>query len=165
MEPPHVIFLHPIPYHPNIDGEGRICLDILRGPPNGAWKPTITLLTLCNAIRLLLSEPNASDPLCTEAAADYQYDYAAYCRKAKAKAKQLLNTITLEEIDKENINETVSTSLSLSKRHTVPSTSKLPEVEEKTEEIPTNNKHPSNSLIDSDSEDVGLKLSLKKKRK
>lgn len=83
MEPPHVTFQQPAPFHPNIDGEGRICLDILRGPPAGAWKPTISLLSLLEAIKLLLMEPNPSDPLCTEAAADYQYDRETFWRKAR----------------------------------------------------------------------------------
>lgn len=56
-------FLPPIPYHPNIDGEGRICLDMIKMPPSGAWRPTVTLLSLLYAVRMLLVEPNPDDPL------------------------------------------------------------------------------------------------------
>ncbi len=33
MEPPKMQFITPI-YHPNVDDAGRICLDILKMPPN-----------------------------------------------------------------------------------------------------------------------------------
>lgn len=26
-------------YHPNIDDKGQICLDVLKMPPQGSWKP------------------------------------------------------------------------------------------------------------------------------
>ncbi|XP_049787313.1 ubiquitin-conjugating enzyme E2 T-like isoform X4 [Schistocerca cancellata] len=62
FEPPQVKFLTPI-YHPNIDSGGRICLDLLKV---GKWKATITLSYLLMSIRLLLAEPNPSDPLVAE---------------------------------------------------------------------------------------------------
>lgn len=58
-----MLFRPPVPYHPNIDGEGRICLDLLKMPPTGAWRPTVPLPALLHAIRLLLVEPNPDDPL------------------------------------------------------------------------------------------------------
>jgi len=62
FEPPGVCFLTAV-YHPNIDMEGHICLDLLKMPPDGAWKPTISTLQLLEAVRLLLAEPNPEDPL------------------------------------------------------------------------------------------------------
>ena len=62
FEPPKVRFVTPI-YHPNIDGEGRICLDILNMPPKGAWKPSLNVLTVLVSIGLLLAEPNPDDGL------------------------------------------------------------------------------------------------------
>jgi ubiquitin-conjugating enzyme E2 T len=65
MEPPKVRFVTPV-YHPNIDAEGRICLDILNPPPKGAWKPSLNISTVLSSIALLLSEPNADDGLVTD---------------------------------------------------------------------------------------------------
>ena len=45
-------------YHPNIDTAGRICLDLLKVPPKGSWKPNLNLALVLKSIRLLLSEPN-----------------------------------------------------------------------------------------------------------
>ena len=39
FEPPKVCFLTPI-FHPNIDDKGRICLDVLKMPPQSSWKPS-----------------------------------------------------------------------------------------------------------------------------
>lgn len=66
FEPPLATFLTPI-WHPNVDGAGRICLDLLRGPPTGNWRPTVSLMALLASIRLLLGEPNPDDPLVPEA--------------------------------------------------------------------------------------------------
>ncbi|KAK8802106.1 hypothetical protein WA158_006501 [Blastocystis sp. Blastoise] len=65
FEPPKVRFDTPI-YHPNIDSNGRICLDLLKMPPAGNWAPSINISTLLTSIRLLIAEPNAKDGLVPE---------------------------------------------------------------------------------------------------
>ncbi len=62
FEPPKVRFVTRV-YHPNIDGEGRICLDLLNMPPKGAWKPSLNISTVLASIGLLLSDPNPDDGL------------------------------------------------------------------------------------------------------
>ncbi|KAI1295898.1 Ubiquitin-conjugating enzyme E2 T [Mortierella claussenii] len=68
FEPPRCQFLTKI-YHPNIDDEGRICLDILKSPPKGKWGPAISIPTLLTSLVVLLGDPNPDDPLI----ADIQY--------------------------------------------------------------------------------------------
>lgn len=50
-------------YHPNVDVAGRICLDLLRLPPKGTWRPVITLSGLLTSLQMLLAQPNPDDPL------------------------------------------------------------------------------------------------------
>lgn len=51
-------------YHPNIDLEGNVCLNILRED----WKPVLNLNAVIVGLQYLFLEPNASDPLNKEAA-------------------------------------------------------------------------------------------------
>ena len=51
FEPPNVKFLTPI-YHPNIDAAGRICLDVLKMPPKGSWKPSSNIRTVMLSIQV-----------------------------------------------------------------------------------------------------------------
>ncbi|XP_051664754.1 ubiquitin-conjugating enzyme E2 T isoform X2 [Manacus candei] len=67
FEPPKIRFLTPI-YHPNIDSAGRICLDVLKLPPKGAWRPSLSISTLLSSIQLLMAEPNPDDPLMADIA-------------------------------------------------------------------------------------------------
>lgn len=46
-------------YHPNIDLEGNICLNILRED----WKPVLNLNAIIVGLQFLFLEPNADDPL------------------------------------------------------------------------------------------------------
>ncbi|KAG8237267.1 hypothetical protein J437_LFUL011297 [Ladona fulva] len=62
FEPPRVQFLTSV-YHPNVDDSGRICLDLLRMPPAGSWRPTYQLGSLLHSLRLLLAQPNPDDPI------------------------------------------------------------------------------------------------------
>ena len=51
-------------YHPNIDLEGNVCLNILRED----WKPVLSIYAVVCGLQFLLLEPNADDPLNKEAA-------------------------------------------------------------------------------------------------
>lgn len=51
-------------YHPNIDLEGNICLNILRED----WKPVLTINSIIYGLQYLFLEPNPEDPLNKEAA-------------------------------------------------------------------------------------------------
>ncbi|KAI4156167.1 MAG: hypothetical protein LQ340_000473 [Diploschistes diacapsis] len=53
-------------YHPNIDLEGNVCLNILRED----WKPVLNLNAVIVGLQFLFLEPNASDPLNKDAAND-----------------------------------------------------------------------------------------------
>ncbi|CAG8531747.1 11213_t:CDS:2 [Cetraspora pellucida] len=51
-------------YHPNIDLEGNVCLNILRED----WKPVLNLNSVLVGLQYLFLEPNPEDPLNKEAA-------------------------------------------------------------------------------------------------
>jgi len=46
-------------YHPNLDMEGHVCLNILRED----WKPVLTINSIIMGLQFLMLEPNADDPL------------------------------------------------------------------------------------------------------
>jgi ubiquitin-protein ligase len=46
-------------YHPNVDLEGNVCLNILRED----WKPVLNLTSVMVGLQFLFLEPNADDPL------------------------------------------------------------------------------------------------------
>jgi len=55
-------------YHPNIDLEGNVCLNILRED----WKPVLTINSIVYGLQYLFLEPNPEDPLNKEAALELQ---------------------------------------------------------------------------------------------
>eukprot|EP00656_Telonema_subtile_P047460 TRINITY_DN5453_c0_g1_i3.p1 TRINITY_DN5453_c0_g1~~TRINITY_DN5453_c0_g1_i3.p1 ORF type:complete len:188 (-),score=36.37 TRINITY_DN5453_c0_g1_i3:356-919(-) len=83
FEPPKVRFLTEI-YHPNIDDGGRICLDVLKMPPKGSWKPSQNVATVLTSIYLLMMEPNPEDPLMIEIAKEFKEDRTSFDHKARA---------------------------------------------------------------------------------
>lgn len=83
FEPPQIRFLTPI-YHPNIDDAGRICLDLLKLPPHGAWKPSLNIASLLMSIQLLMAEPNPDDGLMADIASEYKQNRPIFKQKATA---------------------------------------------------------------------------------
>ena len=63
-KPPKVVLDTPI-YHPNIDRQGAVCLNILRKE----WKPINTMNMIALGLLFLFHEPEPADPLNLEAAA------------------------------------------------------------------------------------------------
>ncbi|XP_017691009.1 ubiquitin-conjugating enzyme E2 T isoform X2 [Pipra filicauda] len=82
FEPPKIRFLTPI-YHPNIDSAGRICLDVLKLPPKGAWRPSLSISTLLSSIQLLMAEPNPDDPLMADISSEYKYNKQLFLLRAR----------------------------------------------------------------------------------
>ncbi|KAK7027875.1 Ubiquitin-conjugating enzyme E2 T [Halocaridina rubra] len=91
FHPPKVRFLTKI-YHPNIDLAGRVCLDLLKLPPSGSWRPIDNLSSILTSIRLLMATPNPNDPLMTDIAEEYQFKRSQYEATAKEWTQQHAKT-------------------------------------------------------------------------
>ena len=78
FKPPKIKFKTKI-YHPNININGSICLDIL----NTNWSPALTIIKVLLSISSLLTDPNPKDPLYKEAATLYMKNRVEYNKKAR----------------------------------------------------------------------------------
>ena len=63
-------------YHPNIDLQGKVCLNILRED----WRPVLDINSVIYGLIYLFYEPNPDDPLNHEAAELYRKDIKQFER-------------------------------------------------------------------------------------
>jgi ubiquitin-conjugating enzyme E2 D/E len=78
FKPPKVAFKTKI-FHPNINSQGGICLDILKDQ----WSPALSIGKVLLSISSLLTDANPNDPLVPEIARLYVENRAEFDRTAR----------------------------------------------------------------------------------
>jgi len=79
FKPPMIKFITRI-YHPNIDEDGSICVNLLK---SDVWKPATKIAQVLEAIASLLESPNPDDALVASVAETYNTNKAKFIKTAK----------------------------------------------------------------------------------
>ncbi len=75
-------------YHPNIDLDGNVCLNILRKD----WKPVLNINHVIFGLETLFLSPNPEDPLNKEAAIDMTEDLDRFINNVKSSLRGQFKT-------------------------------------------------------------------------
>ncbi|KYR00402.1 Ubiquitin-conjugating enzyme [Tieghemostelium lacteum] len=86
FKPPKINFQTKV-YHPNINANGNICLDILKDQ----WSPALTIPKVLLSISALLSDPNPEDPLVPEIAQLFKTDKTRFEATAREWTRKFAN--------------------------------------------------------------------------
>mmetsp|Transcript_6094 Transcript_6094/g.12152 ORF Transcript_6094/g.12152 Transcript_6094/m.12152 type:complete len:104 (+) Transcript_6094:197-508(+) len=70
-------------YHPNVNSEGNVCLNILRED----WKPVLDINAVIYGLIYLFYEPNPGDPLNQEAAKTLRENKSQFARNVEKSLK------------------------------------------------------------------------------
>ena len=74
-------------FHPNIYGDGHICIDILQDQ----WSPIYNVSSILTSLQILMNDPNPHSPANSEAAKLFQENIKEYERRVKECVEESLN--------------------------------------------------------------------------
>lgn len=92
FKPPKVSFQTKV-YHPNVNSQGSICLDILKDQ----WSPALTLKTAMLSLQALLAAPQPDDPQDAVVAKQYITDREGWRRTAREWTQTYADPSAFEE--------------------------------------------------------------------
>jgi ubiquitin-conjugating enzyme E2 A len=85
---PDVRFLAPIPFHPNVYANGKICIDILQHN----WSQAYGISSVLTSVQALLVDPNPNSPANNESASLFTDNRTEYNRRVRRCVEQTWST-------------------------------------------------------------------------
>lgn len=92
-----MVFQKPVPFHPNIYRDGRVCISILHPPEDDKygyesaserWSPVQTPETILLSVVSMLSSPNDESPADVEAARLWRDDRKEFSKRVRTAVRE-----------------------------------------------------------------------------